>query len=129
MPCYACSLVIAEVDKVESFYLKTVDNLAKQVDVLLLGEAGLQTSAGDTGSGSSSKLSSSQHRDSYSMNSPNTAAAAAAADGYGATSISNSEHNSAGTADSDTGNAVTVIALLDIYCSSTRFMVSLFSWV
>jgi hypothetical protein len=91
--------VIAEVDKVESFYLKTVDNLAKQVDVLLLGEAGLQTSAGDSSNSSSNKLSSSQHRDSYSMNSPNTAAAAA--DGYGATNTS--EHNSAGNTDSDTG--------------------------
>jgi hypothetical protein len=92
--------VIAEVDKVESFYLKTVDNLAKQVDVLLLGEAGLQTSAGGSSNSSSNKLSSSQHRDSYSMNSPNTAAAAAA-DGYGATNTS--EHNSAGNTDSDTG--------------------------
>eukprot|EP00611_Tribonema_gayanum_P031000 TRINITY_DN879_c0_g7_i1.p1 TRINITY_DN879_c0_g7~~TRINITY_DN879_c0_g7_i1.p1 ORF type:complete len:710 (+),score=202.63 TRINITY_DN879_c0_g7_i1:218-2347(+) len=43
------SLVLAEVDKVERFYCRTVDRLAKELDALLLGEQAAQEGDGDGG--------------------------------------------------------------------------------
>ncbi|KAG5178815.1 EXS family-domain-containing protein [Tribonema minus] len=43
------SLVLSEVDKVERFYCRTVDRLAKELDALLLGEQAAQEGDGDRG--------------------------------------------------------------------------------